>query len=278
MKRIFSIVLVLLLCAALLCPVMAAEDDFTPSITYKPMPELTGKRADDGCIIIGYAESNGEIIGEVHYDDGTIYIYDGVIHETVDEGHKCLVITPISEAETDPEIPEDSRELLLWVYDQLLKLGMSFIDCPELDASIAAHLGEGKTVQDMVVRDLFDVSVLCDPLREYLEPEGTTICLDFDLGLAPGSYVEVVAYKNGTWQMIEEVEVNAKGDLTCTVYENFCPVAILVPEGTADAVEAPDTGLNAQDDVVLWSVIAAGALAALVVLAVVQRKRTSGKG
>ena len=273
MKKIFSIMLVLLLCAALLCPVMAAEDDFTPSITYKPMPELTGETADDGCIIVGYLEKDGEVIGVVHYDDGTIYIDNGVIHETVEEGHKCLVITPIADAETDPEIPEEARELLLWVYDQLLKNGMSFIDCAELDASIAAHLGEGKTVKDMVVRDLFDVSVLCDSLREYLEPEGTTICLDFDLGLAPGSYVEVVAYKNGAWQMIEDVEVNAKGTLTCTTYENFCPIAILVPEGTADAVEAPDTGLAAGNDVVLWSAVAAASLAVLVVLAVSLRKR-----
>ncbi|MBQ9967405.1 MAG: hypothetical protein IJO88_01625 [Oscillospiraceae bacterium] len=276
MKRVISIMLTLLLCAALFCPVMAAEDDFVPSITYKPMPELTGEQADDGCIIIGYVESDGEVIGTVHYDDGVIYIDRGTIHETVDEGHKCLVITPIAEAETDPEIPEEARELLLWVYDELLKNGMSFIDCPELDASIAAHLGEGKTVQDMVVRDLFDVSVLCEPLRAYLEPEGTTICLDFDLGLAPGSYVEVIAYKNGKWQMIEEVEVNAKGSLTCTVYEDFCPVAILVPEGTADAAEAPDTGLSARNDVVLWSAVAAASVALLVALAVIERKRAKG--
>lgn len=276
MKRVFSIMLVLLLCAVMFCPVMAAEDDFVPSITYKPMPELTGEPADDGCIVVGYMEEGGEAIGVVHYDGGTIYIDNGVIHETVEEGHKCLVITPIAEAETDPEIPEEARELLLWVYDQLLKNGVSFIDCPELDASIAAHLGEGKTVKDMVVRDLFDVSVLCDPLREFLEPEGTTICLDFDLGLAPGSYVEVVVYKNGVWQMIEDVEVDADGMLTCTTYENFCPVAILVPEGTADAAVAPDTGLAAKDNVVLWSVVAVASVALLAALIAIERKRAKG--
>ena len=276
MKKIVSILLAVLLCAALLCPVMAAEDDFTPSVTYKPAPEVTGEQADDGCIIIGYAETDGEVIGVIHYDDGAIYIDKGVIHESVEEGHKCLVITPLAEAQNDPEIPEESRELLMWVYEQLMEQGMDFIDCPELDAAIAAHLGEGKTVKDMVVRDLFDVSVLCDPLREYLEPEGTVVCLDFDLGLAPGTYAEVIVYKNGQWKMIEDVEVNAEGTLTCTTYENFCPVAILVPEGTADAAEAPDTGLSAKNDVLLWSAVAVASVAILVALVVVERKRAKG--
>ena len=251
MKRMSAVLLIVVLCLALVCPALAAES-FTPSVTYKPMPELTGERADDGCLIVGYVEQDGEVIGQVHYDDGVIYIDCGVIHEAVEDGHKCLVITPIAEAETSKEIPEDSRELLLWVYDQLLKLGMEFIDCEELNAAIEANLGEGKTVKDMVVRDLFDVSVLCEPLEEYLEPEGTTICLDFDLGLAPGTYVEVVVYKNGKWKMIEDVEVNAKGTLTCTTYENFCPVAILVPADTVDGAQAPDTGVGADSDAVLW--------------------------
>ena len=278
MKRFCAMLLIVVLCLALTCPALAAEDDFVPSITYKPMPELTGEKADDGCLIIGYAEQDGEVIGQLHFDNGVIYIDKGVIHETVEDGHKCLVITPIAEAETSDEIPEDSREMLLWVYEQLMKLGVDFIDCEELNADIAANLGEGKTVKDMVVRDLFDVSVLCEPLEEYLEPEGTTICLDFDLGLAPNTYVAVLVYKNDRWKMIENVEVNAKGTLTCTTYENFCPVAILVPEGTPDTVaEAPDTGADVSNNIVLWSVVAAGALAALVVLTVVQRKRTSGR-
>ena len=278
MKRFCAMLLVVVLCLALTCPVLAAEDDFVPSITYKPMPEMAGEKADDGCVIIGYIEQDGEAIGQLHYDNGVIYIDNGVVHETVEEGHKCLVITSVADAETSDEIPAASREMLLWVYDQLLKLGMDFIDNEALNADIAANLGEGKTVKDLVVRDLFDVSVLCDPLKEYLEPEGTTVRLDFELGLAPNTYVAVLVYKNDRWEMIENVEVNADGSVTCTTYENFCPVAILVPEGTPDTVaEAPATGTDAANNIVLWSVVAAGALAALVVLTVVQRKRTSGR-
>ena len=287
MKKMISVMLVLLLCATFVCSVAAAENDFVPSITYKPMPAFAGTEADDGCLIIGYVVRNGERVAEIHYDNGDVYAYCDFLHEGDTKDHECLVITPLAHAETSEEIPDDAESLLLWVYEQLMKLGMKFIDCPELDASIAENLGAGKTVEDMVVRDLFDVSVICEELEEYLEPEDTVICLDFDLGLAPNTFVEVVTYKNDKWQMIEAVEVNEDGSVTCTTYEHFCPVAFLVPEGTADAagaagavavnadMQAPDTGLNAQDNVVLWSVIAAGALVALAALVIVQRKRTS---
>ena len=278
MKKLISLLLVLAVCAAVACPVFAAEDDFVPSITYKPMPELTGEQADDGCVNIGYAyDENGDILFGVHITaDGDIYV-DGIHEGSVEDGHECLIITPLAEAETSMEIPAESKERLLWVYEQITEQGMDFFaNCEGLDGAIVAALGEGATVNDLVVKDLFDVSVLCDELEEYLEPSGTTICLDFDLGIAPGTFVSVVAYKSGKWHMIEDVEVEADGSVTCTTYENFCPVAILVPADevlTASAADAPDTGDSIGTQTIVWAVIAAASLAAIVALVLVQRKR-----
>lgn len=292
MKKMISIVLALILCFALAGSVLA---DFTPSVTYKGVPEFTDANgtADDGCRIIGYVLHGDERIGEVHCNaNGHIYATVEKIHENgCGEGHKCLLLTPLSEAETDKEIPEDSRDLLLWVYEQILSIGMKFIQCAELDAYIKEQLGEDKTVEDLVVRDLFDVTVLCQELEEYLEPEGNVVCLDFELGLEPGSFVAVVAYKNGQWQMIENVEVLEDGTVTCTTFEHFCPVAILVADeqmGAADGVggnnghvpasdDAPDTGVSANNSVYVWIGVAAAALVALVALYVVQRKRGAQK-
>lgn len=280
MKKLISVLLVVVLCLALTCSVYAAEDDFVPSITYKAMPAFAaGTQADDGCQVIGYAE-NGE--GQqlvVHYENGSIYV-DGLHEGEVGEDHTCLVITPLAEAETGSEIPDASRERLLWVYEQILSMGMDFFaDCEELASAVIAVLGQGASVEDLVVKELFDVSVLCDELEEYLEPAGTTICLDFDLGIEPGTFVSVVAFKNGQWQMIEDVEVEADGSVTCTTYENFCPVAVLVPaseEVVGDVATAPDTGDGIGGQVGLWAVIAGVSLAAIVVLAMVQRKRGAG--
>ena len=288
MKKMTSIVLVLVLCFALASSALA---DFTPSVTYKGVPEFTDANgiADDGCRIIGYVEGNGERIGEVHYNEnGHLYATVEKVHENgCGEGHKCLLLTPISMAETDKEIPEESRDLLLWVYEQILEQGMSFIDSAELDAYIKEQLGPDATVEDLIVRDLFDVTVLCEELEEYLEPEGNVVCLDFELGLEPGSFVAVVAYKDGQWQMIEDVEVLEDGSVTCTTYEHFCPVAILVAGdemGAADGIggnnghipastDAPDTGVSANDNIVVWMIVAAAAAAALIVLFVSQRKK-----
>ena len=291
MKKMISIALVLVLCFALAGSALA---DFTPSVTYKPAPDLyENATADDGCKIVGYVTGEGEQVGAVHYSNGHLYATVEEVHETgCGEGHKCLIVTPLSIAEDDEEIPAASKDLLLRVYEQLLAQGMSFIDCPDLDAYIKQELGEDKTVEDLVVRDLFDVSVLCQELTDYLEPQGNVICLDFELGLEPGTFVAVVVYKNDQWQLIEDVEILEDGTVTCTTFEHFCPVAILVEDTEASdgarvmptaanpsegghvpaSTDAPETGADAGSNVVLWSVVAAAAAAALVVLFVMQRK------
>jgi len=288
-KKLFSIMMIAVLCLALMMPVFAAEEDFVPSIGYKPAPDFAGATAADGCRIIGYvynAEHGEDAIAEVHYDGGRIYVWcihpDGAdcIHtEGMEEDHKCLVITPLSEAETSTEIPEEARELLLWVYEQLLENGMKLMsECEGLDSAVAAVLGEGKTADDMVVRELLDISVICEELAEYLEPEGTTICLDFDFGFQPGDYVEVVVYKNDKWQRIENVEILEDGSITRTTFEHFCPVAVLVPaEDVVENVEAaPATGDGIGSEVVMWMVIAGVSLAAIISLTMIQRKRRAG--
>ncbi|MBP3633289.1 MAG: hypothetical protein J6J43_01810 [Oscillospiraceae bacterium] len=278
MKKLLSMLLVVVLCLSMTATVLAAEDDFVPSITYKPMPEFAGERADDGCLLIGYLEdeSGNEIAGVHVRPNGTIYI-DGLHEDGMEEDHACLVVTPLADAETDPKIPEESRELLLWVYQQILEQGMNFFaDCPELAGAVTAVLGEDATINDLVVLQLYDVTVLCDELEEYLEPEGTTICLDFDLQLDPETFVSVLAYKGGKWNMIEDVEILEDGSVTCTTYENFCPVAVLVPaDDAADvaAVQAPDTGDALTDRAVVWASVMGASLIAIVALVLVLRKR-----
>ena len=173
--------------------------------------------------------------------------------------------------------------------------GTGIIDCDELDAYIKEQLGADATVEDLIVRDLFDISVLCNELEEYLEPEGNVVCLDFELGLEPGSFVAVVVYKNGQWQMIEDVEILENGTVTCTTFEHFCPVAILVadeqmgpsmnaPVSAPDkapannghvpaSTDAPETGVSESNNVTVWAIVAAVALAGIVVLVVMQGKK-----
>ena len=271
MKRVISFVVILVLCAAMVCPALAVGDDFTGSIAYKPVPPLVGTETEEGTVV-GYLYEDEIVVGDVIHTDGRVWVYN-VHDENVADDHVCLVITPVSEAESSTMIPDDAREQLLWAYQDIVDNGMSvFANCKGLNESIAAALGEGKTVEDMVVKDLFDVSVICDELEEFLEPEGTTICLDFDFGIQPGTHVEVVAYKNGEWQMIEDVAVKGDGSITCTVYENFCPVAVLVPASNS-IVEAPQTGDSVGTDAAQWGVIMAVCLLGIAAIVLFMRKR-----
>lgn len=86
MKRICAIVLVLLLLAALELPVMAAENEFAPSIGYKGGPEIDKAEMDE------------------------------------EEVTPCLVITSIPQAQKkETDITQNERDLLLEVYEKLSK-------------------------------------------------------------------------------------------------------------------------------------------------------------
>ena len=92
MKRICAIVLVLLLLAVLELPVMAAENEFAPSIGYKGGPEIDKAEMDE------------------------------------EEVTPCLVITSIPQAQKkETDITQNERDLLLEVYE---KLGKNEMELP----------------------------------------------------------------------------------------------------------------------------------------------------
>ena len=90
MRKLICLMTVLLLCASLIMPAFAAEEDgFVPSITYKPVPEIVPVQGEDGKDYIGIiCNAEGEIID---------YVEAG-----------CLRITPVAHLwDEEIEIPED---------------------------------------------------------------------------------------------------------------------------------------------------------------------------
>lgn len=223
MKKVISFMTVLLLCVSLACPVFAA-DTFVPSISYKDHPE---------------------IMWPAMLTDG-----DGLIEE-INEG--CLVITPVSEAETSNEIPDEAREELLEVYGKLS------------DGSMTLPF-EGDT--PMVIRDLFDLSLICtDGHKEQLGEEGVYLEVTLDIGVAAGVNVVVMAYVDGAWAPIHGVVNNGDGTVTCT-FEEICPVAVCVPEST----NTPPAQTGDNSGIAMWTVLLLVSAAALVVLLISRRK------
>ena len=248
MKKVLSVLLVLMMLAMTLFTVVSA-DNFVPSISYKPAPFL-----------VEYDEDGESIIGHVVDDDG---------NELTTEYHECLVITPVSEAESSEKIPEAAADLLLKVYADLSATDVELADLSDkLNNMVAEDLGEGKTANSLVVKDLFDVTVLCDELKENLSPAGNTLTLTFETSIEAGVPVYVMTYKNNKWEPIVSAVNNDDGTITCT-FEEFCPVAFFVPSGIGENVK-PEPGDGF--DGMIWAVIMISAISLIAVILIANRK------
>lgn len=235
MKRFFAIITVVMMCASLMVPAMAAQD-FTPSVTNKPAPEIVPVPGDDGSMHVGIIR------------DG-----EGNIIDYVDVG--CLIITPVSEVETSTEIPEDSRVILRDVYNKLTNGSMSI---PYEKHNV------GLDSSKMAIRDLFDATFVCEDCPKMLEPEGVVLEIIFDLNVKEDVEVFAMTYKDSEWNPIVSTVNNGDGTITAT-FEKLCPVEFSV----GDKAGAPGTG--DQGNVSAWGLAAVGSLAAIVVLTVIYR-------
>lgn len=193
MRKILSLVLALLLCCSLAVTAFATE--FVPSISYK---------------------------------DGPVIVKAQLQEESVKD---CLVVTSIMAAkEKKTDIPQESRDLLLDVYEKLdngtMKLPM------EKDG--------------YVVRELVDISFeesdCVQPGHDHeawLAEEKQTIRVTVNLGVAAETKVAVLAYVGDTWVPAAEVVNNGDGTVSC-VMEDLCPVAFCV--GAHAERPSPSTG------------------------------------
>ena len=250
MKKIVSLLVVLLFCLSLACPVFA--DEFVPSITDKGAPEIVSIVDNEGNPAIGeILGENGEVVG---------YLYE-----------ECLLITPVSQAKTSTLIPDDAEALLLEKYNNLVS-GAEDLPYEKFNANLDPST--------MVIRDLYDVTWLCGEDSGYenhpdhpteVAPKGITVRIIFDLGVSKNANVYTMSFKNGAWNPIVSTVNNGDGTVTCT-FEDFCPVAISV--GSSYVTPPSQTG----DDGLLWLwigllAVATLALTALVVVPVVWKKR-----
>ena len=220
MKRWMSILTALLICLSLAVPAFAAEVDYVPSITAKPAPELDGTGADaDGLPVIEVKDENKEVV------------------HTSPVQH--LFITSVAEVMGDDPVAISEEKV------EALKEAYTVLDDPDLNIfELVPELAEivEAGVKEMVVMDLFDVTIVNEELEQHLNKDGHTIELTFDVNVPADQAVYVMVFKENKWQLIESAVNNGDGTVTC-VFEHFCPVAILtvppvVAEETEPATEA----------------------------------------
>lgn len=238
MKKLICLLLVLVLCLSLSVTVLAVAEGFVPSIEEKGEPEIVPSEG-------GIAE--------------IINVNDNAITDLVEE--HCLVITPLSKANSSDKIPPAAREELLEIYEALKK-GETKIPYDKVDPSLMP--------KDWVVRDLFDASFLCDDHPELLAKEEEAIRLRFDINIPKNEQVIVMYYKDGQWNPARSVVNNGDGTIT-VVLDDICPIAFCVK----DSSKPPQTGDTVGQNMPIYVGIMAVSAIALVGVVVIYRKKTA---
>ena len=254
MRKMLKTVVAVAMCLFMLGPVITAKADFTPSVSSKPAPEIVTKPDGNGKEIVGHVrDENGNILSTE---------YSG-----------CIIVTPISKVDTSTEIPKEAATLLKKVYNDIVMDKTVFSKYSSLNQLVKEALGEGKDGDDLVVRDIFDVTAVSNGILTNLPPAGHTMDVTFDLDIGPNTFVAVMAYLDGEWRLIPDVINNGDGTVTC-IFDEFCPVMFLTPGTGVKGTLAPVTGDTVMKDITLWIVLAGASLVAMIgVLVVYRRKR-----
>lgn len=196
-------------------------------------------------------------VPSIGYKDGPEIIDAELETEDVEA---CLVVTSLKGAsEKTTDISQAARDLLLQVYE---KLNSGEVKLPGADG--------------YVIRELVDVSwkqIGCVEEKhtheDDLEKEGVVVDIDLEMGIDANTDILVYAYSDGQWALIESAKNNGDGTVTC-VFEHFCPVAFAVREQTGGS----QTGDTARGSLILWGVLMAVSLVAIIVLAIRRKKHT----
>lgn len=260
MKKLALFLSVLLIAVTLAAPASAAVN-FTPSVEQKPAPTVDTVTDSSGNQVSAIIrDQNGE---EVH----------GV---SIDSGE--LIVTPISQAS---QAAQAISEMLTNAYEQIQQAD-TIADLVPTIGDFLQTIGSASQVADLVVRDVFDVS-LTGTAAEYLAQEGNNITLRFDVGVAPSATLIVLHnYEGSNWEIIPDDRVvqNADGTVDVT-FDSLSPIAFVVDSTETDtsastdanAPTSPQTGDSSLPPVAGAGLIALGCVA-LASAAVVWKKRT----
>ena len=246
MKKIAVLAMVLIMLLSNIIGVSAAG--YLPSVSYEAFPGLVIVEDEDGNKIIGYVENaNGEVLNT--------------------EYHGCILITPVMDAKREVSyLSEEAEKLLVDTYEILSAPDAKLSELiPELNGVAKNHLGEYATADDLVIRELIDITAVCDELIHYLSIDGNTLTLRFKMVVPKEDFITVMTFEDGNWEFAKEVKNNDDGTVTVK-FDRLCPVLFL----TGLPVEPP---APAQVSLTLLLILCAVILLLIVVVFYLMRRK-----
>ena len=174
MKKVISLIVVLVLCVGLVCTAYAADGSFVPSITYKDGPDIVDTGDYD-------ADSDDKDKDKDSYKD-------------------CLVMTSVIEARTKAtDITQEERDLLLDTYEKLC------------DDSMRLPLDFDYVIRDLMYLSRENA---CKDSSHDHKDKNSVYTVSFDLAVPKNAEVIVLTLVDGEWVAAESVENNGDGTIT----------------------------------------------------------------
>mgnify|MGYP001482883225 CR=1 FL=1 len=228
MKKILSVILMVIFAFFVSAPALAAT--FVPSVEQKQAPEIV-------------VDSSGNAATITDREGNSTSVSSGAI-----------IITPLSQA--DQAEDADMAATMETAYAQLKKSTSLSGICSNFN-DVLSEIDASLTEDDMVARDLFDISLYGD--AKQLLSNGGTIRITLATTLSQDTPRMVLHYQSDSWNALdpENVTANADGSTTITV-DNLSPFAIVVPTSaiTGEEVTSPQTSDDSTD---VWTMVAAAA-------------------
>lgn len=249
MKKVFAIILAIMVVMTAAIPASAASDSFVPSIEQK-----------DGPKIISQTDSKGNEVYAIIYDK------DG--HEIIGVPEDSIIITPISGAANSEKIIKDALE---YAYQQIKDADNIGDLTSEVNDYIKKNYPE-MSLNDLLVSQLFDIR-LTDEYSKHLT-DGSYFRIKLDFG---ESFLFYLMSYDKTWSIAKDYKMEG-GVVTldlsgatqiALVKSNYTPA---VSDKNNAQTTSPQTG---NYTTVLW--IALGVLfacAATVLVVMYVKKRT----
>ncbi|MBP3313650.1 MAG: hypothetical protein J6K84_03215 [Oscillospiraceae bacterium] len=244
MKKVVTILVVLLLCISLMAPAFAAGEDFVRSISYKDGPQTVPVTTVDNKVVVAVLVKSGE-------DDVPVY-------------KDQLVITPISAVDEATKVPAEVIDTLKKAYDGLNK-GTTKLPFEEYG---------NDAPKSPVVRDIFDATLIHDDHVKYLANEDVHIELTFRLGVDADVQVYAMSYLDGQWDPAKDTVNNGDGTVTISL-DHLCPIVFAVEAEDLHASQLPEK--KEDSNLMLWVILLVICAVCIVVLSIVASKKKKKK-
>lgn len=176
MKKIVSLIVALVLCIGVACPVFAAAESFVPSISYKEAPEVDHADVHPECLVVTSIAQAEEKSTDIHQDERDLLLdtykalQDGTMKSPADAGYVIRDLVDVSWEYTGCVTTQHGKEE--WIAEE------------DTFVTVTFDLGVSKT-EEVIVKVLVDGEWV--PARSVKNNRDGTITVELD-------YLGVVAF------------------------------------------------------------------------------------